>query len=90
MVNKSDVFSIDQEEARELLHLHYVMLNDPRWRFQDSQDSGVPVEAINGLFRTGRIETRYVPILYKQVFGEISIEDAARGLRGLEEGVSNG
>ena len=75
-----DVFSIDPNEARRLLHRHYTQLNDHRWRYNDAENTGIPVQVLNDFARTGEIETKYIPILYKNVFGTKPPEEIEKGL----------
>lgn len=85
-----DVFSIDPEEARELLHKYYNQINDYRWRWNDAENTGISIEVLNDFARTGQLEIRYIPILYKGVFGDKSLEEASLHLKKLERRVENG
>ncbi|MFA5857373.1 MAG: hypothetical protein WC867_08480 [Candidatus Pacearchaeota archaeon] len=77
MKEKFDVFEIDPRVANELLYNYYFSThNDYKERWYRAKTSGVPVEVINHFARTREIETRYLPLLYKDLFGEISPDEA--------------
>lgn len=74
---KFDVFQVDPRIANELIYNYYfATLDDYKERWSRSISSGVPVEAINHFARTRDIEPRYIPLLYLDLFGEISPDEA--------------
>jgi len=81
-----DVFSVNPDEARRLLINYYEDI-DFRWRWSHAQTTGIPVNALNYFARTGEIETRYIPILYREVFGDKSPEEIDLDLKKLERRV---
>ena len=73
-----DIFLVDPNSATKLLFDHYRAL-DFRWRWNDSQNTGISVRVLDDLVNTGHLEKKYIPILYRQVFGNRSPEEIERG-----------
>lgn len=73
-----DVFTVDFNEARELLHRHYKDIGLYKWRWRDSEATGIPIYELNRFFRTGEIDRRRIPGLYIHVFGDKDPERVRR------------